>query len=123
MNDLEAVKAVNEIDRRRVDGCNAADAAAMRAVLTDDYVHIHTGGTFDTADSYVAAVTKGDRKIAPRTLEVRVYGDCAVAIGPLVMTIQTPAGERVLTMVCTQVAHRFAEGWKFVSLQATALPV
>ncbi|WP_176695951.1 nuclear transport factor 2 family protein [Phenylobacterium immobile] len=119
MTDLEALL---DLDRRRVDGCNAQDAAMMRAVLADDYVHIHTGGTFDTADSYVEGATRGDRRVEPRTLQVRIWGDSAVLIGPQVMHIKTPNGERILNMVCTQVAQRTANGWKFVSLQATALP-
>lgn len=119
MTDLEALL---DLDRQRVDGCNARDAAMMRAVLSEDYVHIHTGGTFDTADSYVAGATKGDRRIEPRTLKVRIWGDSAVLIGPQVMHITAPNGDRVLNMVCTQVAQRGADGWKFVSLQATTLP-
>lgn len=120
MNDIEAI---NALDRQRIEGCNTRDAAKMRAALADDYVHIHTGGARDTADQIVAHATKGDRTIAPRTLEVRVYGDCAVAIGPQIMTVQTPEGEQVVPMICTQVAHRFADGWKFVSLHSTVLKV
>jgi uncharacterized protein (TIGR02246 family) len=114
-------EAIIELDRRRVDACNARDPAAMRVLFADDYVHIHTGGHRDTADQIVAHATKGDRTLAPRTLDVRVYGDCAIAIGPQVMTVQTPDGERVVHMLCTQVAHRFADGWKFVSLHSCAI--
>lgn len=118
MNDAEAVL---ELDRRRVEGCNRQDAKMMRAVLADDYIHIHTGGAADSADQYVAGATKGDRQILPRSPVIRIYGDTAIAIGPQVMKIQAASGERVLNMICTQVAHRFADGWKFVSCQATTL--
>lgn len=119
---MDDVEAINELDRRRVAGCNTGDASLMRSALSDDYVHVHTTGSVENADDYVANAAKGGRTIAPRELDIRVYGDSAVAIGPQVMTIRTPDGERVLNMICTQVAQRFPEGWRFVSLQATSRP-
>ena len=102
-------------------GLAEADVARLRDTLSDDYVHVHTSGVVETLEAYVAGAAKGDRVIAPRALQIRVHGDCAVVVGPLVMTIRGANGERVLNMICTQTACRSEDGWRFVSTQATLL--
>jgi hypothetical protein len=114
---------VAELDRRRVACNNAGDGPGLRSLLSDDYQHVHTSGTRDTAEEFVAGVVRNKRQVEPRSPDIRLYGDSAVLTGPQVLHLPTPdGGERIMRMWVTQVAHRFESGWKLVSAHATLLP-
>jgi ketosteroid isomerase-like protein len=117
---MEDIAEVAELERRRVGAINRQDLDALRALLADDYQHCHATAVVQTADQSVAHIAKNARTIKARQPEIRVYGDAAVLTGELVNLIERPGEEQLeMTLWVTQVVHRIAGEWKFVSFQAT----
>lgn len=116
----------NEIRRLETARCRALVAgniSEVESLVGDDLVHIHGNGKVDNKTSYIRMMALDVRFLrAERTqLDVRVYGDVAVATGPLQQSIQpTGSDQRInLHIMTTQVWRQAAGAWKLVSFQAT----
>jgi len=118
----------NEITRLEASRCLAlveADLETLDGLVADDVVHVHANGKTDDKAAYLAMVRGQIRflTVARERLDVRVYGDMAVATGPLRQSIEIAAtGVRVdMHIVTTQVWWRHADTWKQISFHATNL--
>jgi ketosteroid isomerase-like protein len=84
-----------------------ADLDELKRIVSDDLVHVHANGHIDDHDAYLGTVLGKIRSldVQRRELHVRVYGDLALATGPLDQTIElTQTGQRVdMHIVTTQV--------------------
>ena len=100
-----------DLEQKRCAALAAADATALRAILTRDYTHVHATGRVDTLDVYVDLVTESPRVSERGELAVRQYGDSAIIVGEQINTID---GRKSVVLV-TQVAVRDEGLWRFAS--------
>lgn len=111
LNDLAAVLAKND-----------ADAAAK--FYSDDYHLVTPAGVDQTKAERLAEMRSGATKFdtfAYENVNVRTYGDTAVAIATVKATGKVANQPRVTDMRATLVLKKMADGWKVVSGQATPI--
>ena len=108
-------EALLDLEQRRCAAIAAADASALRGLLTEDYVHVHATGKIDDLEGHIDAVTSRPRVPERRGMTVRQYGDAAVLVGEQLNRV----GYAVSVSVVQQVAIRRDVDWRFVSTQVT----
>lgn len=121
VNDAAAAELTAIEDRRRR-ALVAVDLAELDALFADDLVHVHSTGLTQDKPALLAHIDRkrGFLAVERGELDVRVYGDIAVVVGPVRNHMRTPeGGETVLEGVVTQVLRRDEHGWRFVHFQLT----
>lgn len=109
MNDLAVVLAKND-----------ADAAAK--FYTEDYHLVTPDGVVQTKSERLADMRSGSTKFdsfSYNDVNVRTYGDTAVAVATVKATGVVAGRPRTSDMRATLVLRKMADGWKVVSGQAT----
>jgi ketosteroid isomerase-like protein len=100
------------------------DAAALRKIYANGFVHTHGSGKVDGKDARIVAVLAGDSVVetAPVTdLVVRVPGGwTAIATG--LSPIRSLADGKTYQFRWTAVYVRMGESWQIAASQATRLP-
>jgi ketosteroid isomerase-like protein len=101
----------------------AGDLEALGKLISDDVQHIHATGKVDDKAAYLDMVGKHIRflEASRQNLDVRIYGDVAIATGRLEQTIEFKQTTERLAMkvMTTQVWVRRATTWEQASFQAT----
>jgi ketosteroid isomerase-like protein len=117
-----------EIIRLEQARCRAlvdADIDLLKKLVSDDVVHVHANGNADDKATYLRMVEKQIRflEATRERLDVRVYGEIAIATGRLDQTIEmTESAQRIAMHVMTTQVWAQREGaWQQVSFQATNL--
>lgn len=119
MSDVDTLKA---LEARRCAAIGAGDVETLKAMLADDYVHVHMTGRVDDRAGHLNAVSVRPRRTERGALLVRVYGDLAVITGELTNHMTDAGGETgAAHAYCHQVAARHGGDWRFVSIQLTPL--
>ena len=99
------------------------DVAAVGQLMADDLVHVHATGAAQNKAQYLAQLAELPRTTQRTSLSVRTYGEVGVLTGQVVNIIKRaphmPAES--IPMVVTQVVHKQAGRWTFVSFHATKL--
>jgi hypothetical protein len=102
----------------------AKDAAALRRIYANGFVHTHGSGKVDGKDARIVSALSGDLVIetAPVTdLVIRVPGGwTAIAIG--VSPIRSMADGKTNLFRWTAVYVRMGESWQLAASHATRLP-
>ena len=101
---------------------NDADAAAK--FYSEDYHLITPDGVDQNKAARIADMKSGSTKFesfAYENINVRSYGDTAVAIATVKARGVVSGKPRTSDMIATLVLHKAADGWKVVSGQATAV--
>jgi uncharacterized protein (TIGR02246 family) len=101
---------------------NDADAAAK--FYSEDYHLITPDGIDQSKAARIADIRSGTTKFdsfAYENVNVRSYGDTAVAIATVKARGIVSGKPRTSDMIATLVLHKAADGWKVVSGQATAV--
>ena len=101
---------------------NDADAAAK--YYSEDYHLITPDGIDQNKAARIADMKSGSTKFdsfAYENINVRSYGDTAVAIATVKAKGVVSGRPRTSDMIATLVLHKAADGWKVVSGQATAV--
>lgn len=114
--DLQALEAA------RCAAISAGDVEALKALLADDYTHVHLTGRLDDRDGHLRAVVASPRQVLRHDLTIRQYGDLAVLTGR--QTNRTTAADGTVSdvhAVCQQVAVRHSGAWRFVSVHLTPI--
>lgn len=116
------VEEVTEFRKTLAAAIERKDAAALRGMYADAFVHTHGSGKTDGKDARIVSALAGDPVIetAPVTdLIVRVPGGwTTVATG--VSPIKSPDG-RTYSFRWTAVYVRVGDGWQIAASQATRL--
>lgn len=119
MSDIDDLKA---LEAQRCAAISAGDTEALRALLTEDYVHVHMTAAVDDREGHLNAVASRPRTATRGDLTVRVYGDLAVITGELTNHMAPPGQEpRAIRAFCHEVAVRSGGGWRFAAIQLTPL--
>ncbi|MFT4149788.1 MAG: nuclear transport factor 2 family protein [Paracoccaceae bacterium] len=113
--DTTAIPAIEEAERQRCAALMDGRTDALADMLTNDLVHIHLTGQIDDKDGYLAGV-RGKyqfRDVRRGPLNIRVWGDSAVVVGPLSQQIVVKETGAVhdIRAVTTQTWHRVGDRW------------
>ncbi len=115
---------VKDFRKRVVAAIEKKDAAALRRIYADGFVHTHELGKVDGKDVRIASALAGDPLIetAPVSdLVIRVPGGwTAIATG--VSPVRSPADGKTHNLRWIAVYVRVGEGWQIAASQATRLP-
>jgi ketosteroid isomerase-like protein len=119
MSDADTLRA---LEAKRCAAITSGDVDTLKAMLVDDYVHVHMTGHVDDRAGHLKAVSSRPRRTERGDLLVRVYGDLAVITGELTNHMTGADGKPNATKAyCHQVATRSGDAWRFVSIQLTPL--
>jgi ketosteroid isomerase-like protein len=102
-----------------------ADIAGLNELLHTDYVHVHATALVESKAKFIEALQTGARRYDPikiDDLNVRVFGDSAVASGKFVLRATTR--DRVIEGVNSFVllVVNTPNGLQIATFQATAIP-
>lgn len=116
-----AEKALAALEAQRLDALAKPDGAALRALLADDYVHVHGTGKVEDREAFIRGIVERPRRSERQDLRYRIYGDTAVITGVQINHTLKPDGTTALstTYYATQVLRRQGGRWRFVSMQVT----
>jgi ketosteroid isomerase-like protein len=118
------VEEVVEFRKAVVAAIEKKDAAALRKIYADSFVHTHGSGKIDGKDARIVSALAGDPVIenAPVTdLVIRVPGGwTAIATG--MSPIRSLADGKTYNFRWIAVYVRIGEGWQIAASQATRLP-
>lgn len=116
------IAVLTALEDARCRAISAGDLDTLRAMLTDDYLHVHMTGRVDDRAGHLAAVAERPRRSERGALDIRVYGDLAVLVGEQVNHGADGEGRPTATRaVCHQVAVREDGAWRVASVQLTPL--
>jgi ketosteroid isomerase-like protein len=125
MTEVSVEREIICLEQARCRALVDADIDSLKKLVADDVVHVHANGKADDKAAYLTMVEKQIRflEATRERLDVRVYGELAVATGRLDQTIETRgSGQRtVMHVMTTQVWARRGAAWQQVSFQATNL--
>ena len=117
------VEEVVEFRKAVVAAIERKDAAALRKIYADGFVHTHASGKVDGKDARIVAALAGDPVVenAPVTdLVIRVPGGwTAIATG--VSPIRSLADGKTYNFRWIAVYVRIGEGWQIAASQATRM--
>ena len=104
------------LEKRRCTALTSGDVEALGELMADDLVHIHGNGAMDDKAGYLNGVeTKYVfHRVERGDLNVRMYGDIAVVIGPLDQTVSVRGIDKLnqIKAIATQTWVRTSAGWK-----------
>jgi hypothetical protein len=116
---------IKRLEELRTQALVNADWAALSGLLGDDLVHIHANGQIDDKAKYLEGVSSKLEfiKIERPSLDVRIYGDLAIATGLLNQTVRVKASGATIDMraATTQAWICRDDRWLQISFQATRL--
>lgn len=110
------ILALEQAERERCAALMDGDTDALATMLTQDLVHIHLTGKIDDKAGYLAGV-RGKyqfRNVERGPLNIRIWGDSAVMVGPLKQQIVVIENGAVhdIRAVTTQTWHRIDGRWQ-----------
>lgn len=110
-----ATNALQEAERLRCDALMQGRAEDLAGMLTEDLVHIHLTGKIDDKLGYLDGV-RGKyqfRDVKRGPLNIRVWGDSAVMVGPLTQQILVTETGAVhdIRAVTTQTWQKIGGRW------------
>ena len=123
---VHARETILALEQQRQQALLDGDIERLSNLVTDDLVHVHASGRVEDKDAYLAGVRNRFRFLSVQRpgLQVRVFGDIAIATGPLdqVLTIVATGQRHEMTSFATQVWVRQGANWRQASFQATNAP-
>jgi ketosteroid isomerase-like protein len=121
MTDVETTIRQYEDERSRA--LVEADYAALADLVSDDLVHIHATGAVEGKKAYIEGLEAKLEflSVVRPGLDVRVYGNIAVATGPLDQSVRVKGPGVTVDMkaIVTQVWRLDGGRWRICSFQAT----
>jgi ketosteroid isomerase-like protein len=114
---------ISQLEMERGRALVACDWQSLSELIAMDLVHIHANGAFENRDAYFDSVRNKLEfiRIERESLDVRPYGDIAIATGILKQTIRLKDSGAMLDMrlATTQVWGRTNNQWLQRSFHAT----
>lgn len=115
-------RALTDLEMRRCAAGVVSDVATLSALFAPQMKYVHSTGRIDGREAYLQGVAATSRRAEPGPMEIQVLGEVAVLTGEIVIHAQGDAGARVVRAYLTRVLHRTDDAWRYVLIQATALP-
>lgn len=101
------------------------DVAAMKKLIGDDLVYIHSSTVQDTKASFIESIRSGNvkyRVMKRGDVKVRTYGCIAIISGSGRFEVTVKGEDKTLDLLFHAIWAKRAAGVQFVSWQATRLP-
>ena len=117
----DAKKAVGDFSKQMTDTMVKGDAAALKAMLADDWRVTTPDGTHDKA-FVLAGIKAGTLKylvMDKSKVEVRVYGDAAVVTGTIRAKFAVDGREQTSTDLFTEVHVKKGGKWQCVTVHGS----
>ena len=114
--------AIRIAEEARLSAMCAGDAAALEAMLAEEFVYTHANGNIDSKESLIARIAAGTTRHSDAVLvdfSSRLYGDMAVGHGHFTMTVESPTYKVALDNLFLCVWVRRAGSWQQVALQSS----
>jgi ketosteroid isomerase-like protein len=125
MNEANVKQEIVRLEQARCRALVEADIDSLKTLVSDDVVHVHANGKADNKTAYLLMVEKQIRflEASRQSLDVRVYGELAIATGRLDQVIEMKQTAQRIDMhvMTTQVWAQREGAWQQVSFQATNL--
>ncbi|SAL67086.1 nuclear transport factor 2 family protein [Caballeronia humi] len=119
MNEADVQQEVIRLEQARCRALIEADIGSLEKLVSDDVVHVHANGKTDDKAAYLSMVEKQIRflEASRQELDVRVYGDAAIATGRLDQVIELKQTAQRINMhvMTTQVWVKRDAIWQQVS--------
>ena len=115
VNKTKDVEEILRLQQARTDAILARDGPAMEKLFDDELVHVHSSGKVDSKASYIGTLVSGKggyKSFTYNNVKVRVYGDCAVATGDVIIDTLKPSR---LDLRYTNVWVKNGSSWRSVS--------
>ncbi len=101
------------------------DTAALRALLADDMLYVHSNALTETKEHFIETVATGRivyDSLVPVEMKHRVYGQTAVGNGRVRVQVQTNGQTLRVDLLFTTVHVRQQGRWRLVAWQSTRVP-
>ena len=121
----EPVSELRAVEVARFEAQVKRDTAALRALLGDDLVYIHSNALTESKSDFLETVTTGRivyDSLVPVEMHHRIYGQAAVGNGKVRVQVQMNGRTLRVDLLFTTVHVRQAGGWRLVSWQSTRVP-
>lgn len=118
-------KELRAVEEQRYKAMLQADLPALEKLLADDLVYVHSSGSTETKQLFLASIRSGGlkyKKIAPEDTRVRVAGTLAVVTGKSSVEVEREGKPQSFRVRFTAVYEKSAAGWRLVAWQTTRLP-
>ena len=115
---------VELVEEARCAAMIANDVTALRALLADDATWVHSSGTLDGRDAFIAKIESGESRylmIDRSETAVRLYDDAAVASGIATMSVLANGEPRSLRNRYTNIWMTREKRPLLISAQSTKL--
>jgi uncharacterized protein (TIGR02246 family) len=115
---------VREVTDRRFAAMVRADTAELDRLLAPDLIYTHSNGRVETREKFLASIASKAlvyRSIEPSDVQVRVYGDAAVATGRVEMKVSAADKDQAFAARFTAVYVRKDGLWRLAAWQTTRL--
>ena len=119
-----AIQEILSLEHRRLAAMVGADLPALRELLDDRLIYVHSNGGMDTKESLLGAL--GGKRldylaIEPGELSVRIAGpdgDKAEVRGPARLRVAGPRGELTLDLSYVATWERGPGGWRLIGYES-----
>lgn len=123
MTQADDIAAIEAFEKERQRALVTADGEALRRILAEDLIHVHSTSMVHGKDELIAHVSRmgGFISIDRGPLDIRVEGDYALVTGRTINRVRSPqtGEEKRLEGFSTLVLRRSPGGWQIVLSQLT----
>lgn len=115
---------VLEVTRQRFAAMVRADVPELDRLLAGELTYTHSNGQVETREKFLASIAAKTliyRSIEPSGVEVRVYGEAAVATGQVDMKVTAAGKDLAFAARFTAVYVREDGVWRLAAWQTTRL--
>ena len=110
------------IEQRRCQATASGNIEILSALFAPGFEYIHTNGSTQSREEYVAAVAALPRRTTLGELVVRIHGDAAILTGNVTVEIVLASGEeRSVHALLTRTLYRLDGNWRYIHMQSTGV--
>lgn len=118
-------KELRAVEEQRYRAMIQADLPALEKLLADDLVYVHSSGSIESKEQFLATLRSGGlryKKITPEDTRYRLAGTLAVVTGRSSVEVDHDGKPQSFRLRFTAVYEKSGAGWRLVSWQTTRLP-
>lgn len=112
-------------ENRRFDAMTRSDTAALRGLLHDDLVYIHSNALIESKEQHLAAIAAGQlvyQKMTPENVRVRRYAKTALTNGTVQVKGLLNGTPFEVRLTYTAVYLKKRGTWRLLNWQSTRIP-
>ena len=120
-----AGRAVLDAEQRRFEAMMRGDTVALRSLLADDLVYIHSNAMTEDKNRHISAISGGKlayNKMEREKVNVRRYGKTALTNGIIRVNVTLDGKNLDLNLAYTAVYRKKKGTWLLVNWQSTRVP-